>query len=93
MAIVREQELGTLEQLNVTPIARWELIAGKLLPYAFIGMLDVAAGAVGRRFCWFEVPLRGSVVLLFAMCGVYLLSTLGLGLLRLDDLAARSSRR
>ncbi len=79
MAIVREKEVGTLEQLNVTPLARWELILGKLLPYAAIGMLDVAlvvAVAVG----WFEVPLRGSIVLLFAMSAVYLLSTLGLGL-------------
>jgi ABC-2 type transport system permease protein len=79
MAIVRERELGTLEQLNVTPIARWQLIAGKLLPYAAIGMIDVllvVAVAVG----WFEVPLRGSFWLLLAMCLVYLLTTLGLGL-------------
>jgi ABC-2 type transport system permease protein len=79
MAIVREKETGTLEQLNVTPIARWELIAGKLLPYAIIGMVDVVlvvAVAVG----WFEVPLLGSVALLLAMCLVYLLTTLGLGL-------------
>jgi ABC-2 type transport system permease protein len=79
MAIVREKELGTLEQLNVTPIARWELIVGKLLPYAVLGMVDallVIAVAVG----WFEVPLRGSVLLLLAMCAVYLLTTLGLGL-------------
>src|SRR5207248_4490042 len=41
MAIVRERELGTLEQLNVTPLRRWELIAGKLLPYAMVGMVDV----------------------------------------------------
>jgi ABC-2 type transport system permease protein len=79
MAIVREKELGTLEQLNVTPLARWELIAGKLLPYAALGMIDVflvIAVAVG----WFEVPLRGSLMLLLGMCLVYLLSTLGLGL-------------
>jgi ABC-2 type transport system permease protein len=79
MALVREKELGTLEQLNVTPIARWELILGKLLPYAVLGMLDallVIAVAIG----WFEVPLRGSVLLLLAMCLVYLLTTLGLGL-------------
>lgn len=79
MAIVREKELGTLEQLNVTPIARWELIGGKLLPYAIIGMLDVllvVAVAVG----WFEVPLLGSLSLLLAMCLIYLLTTLGLGL-------------
>jgi ABC-2 type transport system permease protein len=79
MAIVREKELGTLEQLNVTPLARSELIVGKLVPYAVLGMVDVllvVAVAVG----WFDVPLRGSFWLLIAMCLVYLLSTLGLGL-------------
>jgi ABC-2 type transport system permease protein len=79
MAIVREKELGTLEQLNVTPLARAELIIGKLVPYAVIGMVDVllvVAVAVG----WFEVPLRGSFWLLIGMCLIYLLSTLGLGL-------------
>jgi ABC-2 type transport system permease protein len=79
MAIVREKELGTLEQLNVTPIARWELIAGKLLPYAAIGILDVLL-VVAVALAWFEVPLRGSFALLMLMCVVYLLSTLGLGL-------------
>ena len=79
MAIVREKELGTLEQLNVTPLARWELIVGKLVPYAVLGMVDVllvVAVAVG----WFEVPLRGSFALLLLMCLVYLLTALGLGL-------------
>jgi ABC-2 type transport system permease protein len=79
MAIVREKEVGTLEQLNVTPIARWELIVGKLVPYAALGMVDVllvVAVAVG----WFEVPLRGSFALLLLMCLVYLLTALGLGL-------------
>jgi ABC-2 type transport system permease protein len=79
MAIVREKELGTLEQLNVTPLARWELILGKLLPYAAIGMLDVLL-VVGVAVFWFEIPLRGSLPLLLLMSLVYLLSTLGLGL-------------
>ena len=79
MAIVREKELGTLEQLNVTPIARWELIVGKLLPYALIGVIDVLLVAFVALW-WFEVPLRGSFLLLFTMCVVYLLTTLGLGL-------------
>jgi ABC-2 type transport system permease protein len=79
MAIVREKELGTLEQLNVTPLRRWELIVGKLLPYALVGMIDVCL-VLGIAVLWFEVPLRGSVVLLFALAAVYLLSTLGLGL-------------
>ena len=79
MAIVREREVGTLEQLNVTPVARWELIAGKLLPYAVIGLVDVLL-VIAVALFWFEVPLRGSFALLMLMCVVYLLTTLGLGL-------------
>jgi ABC-2 type transport system permease protein len=79
MAIVREKELGTLEQLNVTPLARWELITGKLLPYALVGLIDVVLVLL-VAILWFEVPMRGSVLLLFAMSFVYLLTTLGLGL-------------
>jgi ABC-2 type transport system permease protein len=79
MGIVREKELGTLEQLNVTPLRRWELIVGKLLPYALVGMIDVCL-VLGITVWWFEVPMRGSVVLLFGLTIVYLLSTLGLGL-------------
>jgi ABC-2 type transport system permease protein len=79
MSIVREKELGTLEQLNVTPIARWELIVGKMLPYAFIGIIDVLL-VVLVALLWFEVPLRGSFLLLFVMSVVYLMTTLGLGL-------------
>ncbi len=80
MAIVRERELGTLEQLNVTPIARWELIIGKLLPYGVIGLLDVVLVLLVAIY-WFEVPMRGSVALLFATSILYLFCTLGLGLL------------
>jgi ABC-2 type transport system permease protein len=79
MGIVRERELGTLEQLNVTPLHRWELIVGKLLPYGLVGMVDVAlvlAVAIG----WFHVPMRGSMGLLIVLTLVYLLTTLGLGL-------------
>ncbi len=79
MAVVREKELGTLEQLSVTPLARWELIAGKLLPYALIGIIDVVLVLVVAIY-WFEVPMRGSIPLLFGMCVIYLMSTLGLGL-------------
>jgi ABC-2 type transport system permease protein len=79
MGIVREKELGTLEQLNVTPLGRWELIIGKLLPYGLIGFIDVFL-VVSVAVFWFEVPLRGSFWLLFGMSLVYLMSTLGLGL-------------
>ncbi len=80
MAIVREREIGTLEQLNVTPLGRWELILGKLLPYSLIGFVDVLLVCAVAVF-WFEIPLRGSVTLLLAGSALYLLSTLGLGLL------------
>jgi ABC-2 type transport system permease protein len=79
MGIVREKELGTLEQLNVTPLGRWQLIIGKLLPYGLVGAIDVFL-VVAVAVFWFRIPLRGSFVLLFAMSMVYLLSTLGLGL-------------
>jgi ABC-2 type transport system permease protein len=79
MAIVRERELGTLEQLNVTPLSRWELILGKLLPYAVVGFVDVLL-VLAVAVYWFEVPLRGSVFLLLGASVVYLLCTFGLGL-------------
>jgi ABC-2 type transport system permease protein len=79
MAIVRERELGTLEQLNVTPLRRWELIVGKLLPYGVIALVDVLL-VVAVAVFWFEVPLRGSLTLLFAMSLIYVLCTLALGL-------------
>jgi ABC-2 type transport system permease protein len=79
MAIVREKELGTLEQLNVTPMRRWELVAGKLLPYALIGILDILL-VVAVAMGWFRVPLRGSFALLFGLSLVYVLNTLGIGL-------------
>ncbi len=80
MAIVREKELGTLEQLNVTPLRRWELIAGKLLPYGLIGLIDVLLVTAVAVF-WFEVPLRGSFLLLLTMSLLYVICTLALGLL------------
>jgi ABC-2 type transport system permease protein len=79
MAIVREKELGTLEQLNVTPLRRWELIAGKLLPYGAIAMLDVVL-VVAVAVFWFEIPLRGSFTLLLGMSLLYVMCTLALGL-------------
>jgi ABC-2 type transport system permease protein len=79
MGIVREKELGTLEQLNVTPLRRWELIVGKLLPYGVIGLVDVLLVTAVAVF-WFQVPLRGSLTLLLAMSVLYVLGTLALGL-------------
>jgi ABC-2 type transport system permease protein len=78
MAIVRERELGTLEQLNVTPLGRWELILGKLLPYALIGAIDVFL-VLGVAVYWFEVPLRERPAPARRQPR-YLICTLGLGL-------------
>ncbi|MEJ2367517.1 MAG: ABC transporter permease [Acidobacteriota bacterium] len=80
MAIVREREIGTMEQLMVTPIRRWEFILGKTIPFGLIGLLDVLLISAVALF-WFKVPLRGSVFLLLAGTVVYLMSMLGVGLL------------
>lgn len=79
MAVVREKEIGTIEQIMVTPIRQWEFILGKTVPFALIGFADVALVslvAVG----WFEVPIRGSLPLLFGATTLYLMTTLGIGL-------------
>jgi ABC-2 type transport system permease protein len=80
MNIVREKELGTIEQLNVAPIRKWQFILGKLLPFWFISLFLLAAGlALGKLF--FDIPIEGSLLLLFAFAAVYLWVMLGLGLL------------
>jgi len=79
-AVVRERERGTIEQLIVTPIRSWELVVGKILPYvilAFLNMLEVLA--IGHW--WFGVPIRGSLVLILGLSGLFLLTSLGIGLL------------
>ena len=80
MAVVREKEIGTMEQVLVTPIRPVEFILGKTLPFALIALVDVLLVTVVGVF-WFEVPIRGSLLLLFASTAVYLLTTLGVGLL------------
>ena len=77
--IAREKELGTLEQLNVTPITRGQFIAGKLLPFWVLGMFELAAGLLLGRVV-FSVPVLGSPLLLFAVSAVYLVAALGVGL-------------
>jgi ABC-2 type transport system permease protein len=80
LAVVRERELGTLEQLNVTPLTAGELIAGKTIPFAIIGLVDLAI-VTTVALLWFGVPFRGSLLLLLGASLLYLLSGLGLGLL------------
>jgi ABC-2 type transport system permease protein len=80
LAIVKERERGTIEQLIVTPIRSWELIIAKIIPYILVSFANtILIMAVGTFL--FGVPLRGSLLLLFSLVGLYLLPTLGLGLL------------
>jgi ABC-2 type transport system permease protein len=79
-AIVRERERGTIEQLIVTPIRSSELILGKIAPYVLIALFNtVEVLLVGTL--WFGVPVRGSLGLLFLLSGLFLTSSLGIGLL------------
>jgi len=78
-AIVREKEIGTLEQIMVTPIRSWELMVGKTLPFALIGLLDVVMIALIGVF-WFEVPLRGNPFVLLFGAVLFLLSSVAIGL-------------
>ncbi len=79
LTVAREWERGTMEQLISTPVKGWELILGKLLPYFAIGMLDMSLAVLMGEFL-FQVPLRGSVALLFAMAAVFLAGALSLGM-------------
>jgi ABC-2 type transport system permease protein len=79
LAIVKEREIGTLEQLVVTPLTPGELIAGKTLPYIGIGFVEMLLVLALSTF-WFRVPIAGSVPLLFALSLVFILTSLGLGL-------------
>jgi ABC-2 type transport system permease protein len=80
MAVVREKEIGTIEQVIVTPIGKGEFILGKTIPFVLIGFIDVALVSLVAVF-WFEVPLRGSLLLLFGSTALFLMSSLGIGLL------------
>jgi len=80
LTIAREWERGTLEQLVSTPVRPAELILGKLIPYFVVGMVDVAI-AVATAVWVFDVPLRGSVLLLFGMAALFIVGTLGQGIL------------
>jgi ABC-2 type transport system permease protein len=77
--IAREKELGTLEQLNVTPITRGQFIAAKLLPFWTLGMINLAIGLLVAGVV-FGVPMRGSLWLLFGSAAIYLVAALAIGL-------------
>ncbi len=80
MAIVREKEIGTLEQLMVTPIRRGELILGKMLPMVAVGFLLFSVGILGAGLI-FGLWIKGNIITLYGMTLLFMISTLGLGIL------------
>ncbi len=78
--IIREREMGTIEQLNVTPITKFEFILGKIIPFWIIGMLVMTFGLVVSYFL-FNITVAGSLLTLYAFLAIYLITILGLGIL------------
>lgn len=78
-SIVRERERGTIEQLIVTPIRSWELVVGKVLPYSILALIDMIEILVIGHW-WFKVPIKGDLGLVFALSGLFLISSLGIGI-------------
>jgi ABC-2 type transport system permease protein len=79
MNIVREKEIGTIEQLNVTPIKKHEFIIGKLLPFLILGLIEFTIG-LAVALLWFKVPFLGSVFVIYLFTAMYLILILGLGM-------------
>jgi ABC-2 type transport system permease protein len=80
MAVVREKEIGTLEQISVTPLRPWQLVIGKLVPFVIIGLVDLLLITALARFI-LGVPVRGSLLTLVLLTFLFLMNTLGFGLL------------
>jgi ABC-2 type transport system permease protein len=79
LAIVKEREIGTFEQLIVTPLKSYQMIIGKLVPFSILGFVSITIVITVMRF-WFDIEVRGSVVQLYLAALLFMLSTLGLGL-------------
>lgn len=79
LAIVKEREVGTLEQLMVTPISPVQVIAGKTLPFAFLGLIEMGV-AMTFGVLWFKIPIMGSLALLACLSAAFIITTLGLGI-------------
>ena len=78
--IVREKELGTIEQINVTPVKKYQFIAGKMIPFWILAMVELAVGlSIGKLF--YNIPILGSLWLVFGVAAVFLLAIMGMGLL------------
>ncbi len=77
--LVKELETGTLEQINVTPVRKWELIVSKVIPFFIFGLLDLALG-LGVGWIAFDIPFEGSLLLFFGCSSIFLVAVLGLAL-------------
>jgi ABC-2 type transport system permease protein len=80
MGLVREREIGTLEQLSVTPIRKHQLLIGKIIPFAILGFIELAVALAFAKL-WYDIPMRGNLGILAIFSMVYLITTLGIGLL------------
>ncbi|OYT12014.1 MAG: ABC transporter permease [Bacteroidetes bacterium 4572_114] len=80
MNVVREKEIGTIEQINVTPIKKYQFIAGKLIPFWIIAIFELAFGLLVAKL-FFNIPIVGSLWLIFGVAAVYMIAILGLGLI------------
>jgi ABC-2 type transport system permease protein len=80
MNVVREREIGTIEQINVTPIRNWQFILGKMIPFLFVGLFLMTVGLTAGKLI-FDIPMRGSLWVVFGYCLINLPAVLGLGLL------------
>ncbi len=79
-ALVREREIGTLEQLLVSPLKRFEIVLGKLIPFAAIGLLELVVAVIFAKI-WYHIPILGNVPLFLLFTIIYLFTSLGIGLL------------
>lgn len=79
MNITREKEMGTIEQINVTPIKKYQFIIGKLMPFWIISLFELAFGLLVAKII-FDIPILGSIFLIFFVASIYLLAVLGIGL-------------
>ncbi len=79
MNVVKEKEIGTIEQINVTPISKFQFLLGKLLPFCFIALFELALGLTVARFV-FNIHILGSIPLIFGVTLVYVVAVIGLGL-------------
>lgn len=80
MNLVREKEMGTIEQMNVTPVRKYQFIAAKLIPFWVIGLIELTIGLTIGRWLY-GVPIVGSLLLIYGLASIYLVGLLGMGLL------------